>query len=108
MLVTTVSFTKFVASFFFKLQRQLEFSNNKTLKSLCFVAPHVTLSPTTGLKLNQISTDLFFFNVNYHLILFIRKRLFEVACNTFPLKKRDYLPLHAKSLLDGYVAEHKI
>ena len=79
--------TKFVASILLNCKDNWNspITRRTSLESLCFVAPDVILPTTTGLKLNQLSTELFFSIVNSHLILFIRKRLFQVAGYTFPL-----------------------
>jgi len=86
-----VCFTKFVASIVlnFKDNSKSPITRRTSLESLCFVAPDVILLPTTGLKLNQLSAEFFFFIVNSYLILFIRKRLCQVAGNTFPLNYLD-------------------
>ena len=84
-------FTKFVASIFLNCKDNLNppITRRTSLESLCFVAPDVILPPTTGLRLNQQSAEKFFSIVNSDLILFIRKRLFQVAGNTFPLNFLD-------------------
>jgi len=74
---------------FAKAIRNLQKQDVPRWKSLCFLAPDVVLPPTIGLQLNQLSAELFFYIVNSHLILFIRKRLFQVAGNTFPLNYLD-------------------
>ena len=84
-------FTKFVASIFLncKGNSKSPLTRRTSLKSLCFLASDVILQPTIGLKLNQLSAELFFSIVNSHLILFIRRCLFQVAGNTFPLNYLD-------------------
>jgi len=107
---TIVRFTKFVASIFFNCNcnSKSPITRRTSLKSLCFVAPDVILPPTIGLKLNQLSAE-FSSIVNSRLILFIWKRLFQVAGNTFPLNYLDAITsLSTPNLLDGYVAEHNI
>ena len=86
-----VRFTKFVASIFLncKGNSKSPITRRTSLKSLCFLASDVILPPTIGLKLNQLSAELFFSIVISHQILFIRKRLFQVAGNTFPLNYLD-------------------
>ena len=90
-IITIARFTKFVVSIFlnYKGNSKSPITRRTSFKSLCFVAPDVIFPPTIGLKLNQLSAELFFSIVNSHLILFIRKRLFQVAGNTFPLNYLD-------------------
>ena len=84
-------FTKFVASILFKFQDNSKspITRCTSFESLCFVAPDIILPSTTGLKLNQLSAELFISIVNSYLFLFIRKHPFQVAGNTFPLNYLD-------------------